>query len=168
MTMTGYQGLTEAQSELVDYWHGLCRRAPAGPPRRQDIDAGALRTHLAHLSIVEVTFSGAVRFRLAGSALREMAGMNLQGRQLDALPTAVARIWQRGLQDALVTQAPAGGFDVPAEGSHCHAWLRMPLEDGASNGRVLLCHDRLVFGADERDTSSVPALILGLNSSIAA
>ncbi len=168
MTSTGFQGLTKAQVELLDYWHRLRQRSPSGCPRKRDIDAGVLRAYLANLSIMEVPPAGPARFRLAGSALCEAAGRNLKDCRLDSLPQDMAEIWGLGIGESLDAQAPAGGLVKSVTTHQHHAWLRMPIADDVRPGRLVLCHDELIASFKDRKTSSDSALILGLYSSIAA
>ena len=168
MTFTGFQGLTKAQVELLDYWHRLCQGHRSVWPRKRDIDAGALRAHLANLSIMEIPHTGSARFRLAGSALCDAAGRNLKGCRLDALPDEMAELWGRGIDEGLGAQAPVGGLEKSAMKHGHHAWLRMPIEDEVCPGQLFLCHDEVISSSRDRETSAASSLILGLNSSIAA
>lgn len=136
---TEFAGFTPSQIELLKHWescrHGLCL------PKREDLDPGAIRAHLASISIVEVEPQGQVRFRLAGSGLREILGREMRGRCVSELDQTVSEMWSLGLAGALEQLRPVGG--LIERDMDCHAWLRMPLH--ASHSRALvLCHDTLV------------------------
>lgn len=168
MASRGFQGLTGAQRELVDYWYRLSAGSRSTRPRRRDVDAGELRAHLANLSIIEVPLAGAARFRLAGSALCDTARTNLQGRRLDGLPQDLAGLWREGLDEALHLGVPVGGLVERPGSEFYHAWLRLPLESDGGPERLILCHDEIVASSGTKKNSSIPALILGGHSSIAA
>ena len=136
---TEFTGFTPSQVELLNHWescrHGLCL------PRREDLDPGAIRAHLASISIVEVEAQGQVRFRLAGSGLRDILGREMRGRCVSELDKTVSEMWSLGLSSALDQLRPVGG--LIERDTDCHAWLRLPLH--ASHSRALvLCHDTLV------------------------
>ncbi|MEM9055544.1 MAG: PAS domain-containing protein [Pseudomonadota bacterium] len=136
---TGYNGLTEAQSTLIQHWHACCPKSRL--PKREALDPGAIRSQLASLSMVEVTPAGTVRFRLAGSSLRQIFGREMRGRQLRELDPNIADMWSLGLSSALERRQPVGGI-IHRE-TDCHAWLRLPLE-ATEGGALVLCHDALL------------------------
>ncbi len=136
---TEFTGFTPSQAELLQHWEscrfGLCL------PKREDLDPGAIRAHLASISIVEVEPQGQVRFRLAGSGLRDILGREMRGRCVAELDQTVSDMWSLGLANALDQLRPVGGL-IERE-TDCHAWLRLPLH--SPSGRALiLCHDTLV------------------------
>lgn len=136
---TDFAGFTLSQTELLQHWES--RRQGLCLPRREDLDPGAIRAHLAAISIVEVEPQGRVRFRLAGSALRDILGREMRGRCIDELDRTIGEMWSLGLSSALEQLRPAGGL-IERE-TDCHAWLRLPLHSTAS-GALVLCHDTLV------------------------
>ncbi|AAV95219.1 hypothetical protein SPO1943 [Ruegeria pomeroyi DSS-3] len=71
------------------YWSAL--RVGDGVPRRSDIDPRGLENILEYTFILERIAPGVARFRLAGSHLSEMAGMEVRGMPLTAFFTAAAR-----------------------------------------------------------------------------
>lgn len=133
-----FQGLTESQNELIDYWQSCC--PPDGLPTRESLDLGVIRSHLAAISMVEIEPRGQVRFRLAGSGLRKILGREMRGRLVADLDKGVREIWQLGLSSALDQLRPVGG--VIERETDCHAWLRLPLRSRQS-GALVLCHDTL-------------------------
>ena len=136
---TGFQGITESQAELVKHWH-TCR-LDHQLPQRDALDPGAIRAHLACISIVEIGASGEVRFRLAGSGLRQVLGREMRGRLISELDQTVSEIWSLGLSSALEKMSPVGG--VIERETDAHAWLRLPLAS-PHNGVLVMCHDTLV------------------------
>ena len=103
---------------------------------------GALRSALACISVVEVDESGESRFRIAGSRLREIFGMEVRGMRVAEIAGAHGECYVLGLSAALERGEPVGG--VIEIGGRIHAWLRLPLagEDGQLN--QVLCHDELL------------------------
>nr|WP_070958542.1 PAS domain-containing protein [Hyphomonas sp. Mor2] len=136
---TEFNGFTPSQMDLVQHWnacrHGLCL------PKREDLDPGAIRAHLASISIVEIEPQGQVRFRLAGSGLRDILGREMRGRCVEELDQTVSEMWSLGLSSALEQLRPVGGMIERDE--DCHAWLRLPLHAPMKQALVL-CHDMLV------------------------
>nr|WP_241479040.1 PAS domain-containing protein [Leisingera sp. ANG-M1] len=86
------------------YWTAL-RRGDDVPSRSQ-IDPRGLENILSHTFILERIAPGIARFRLAGSMLNEMAGMEVRGMPITAFFTADAR---KQLSSAMEHM-----FDTPA------------------------------------------------------
>ncbi len=144
-------GVTEAQRLLIAHWYE-CRNADGQVPR-DAIDAGTVRSTLADLSIVEIDEIGQGRFRIAGSHLRDLFGMDVRGRPVSEIAGAYGEGYAFGLIAAVQQGVPVGG--VTDTGKGLHVWLRLPLmdEDGALT--QVLCHDERV--AHRRELlSSVP------------
>jgi len=75
---------------LLDYWLGLC----GGPllPGRREIDPGRLKPILPHLYMLERLEDGGLRFRLAGTAVRDLFAEDITNRSLDdVLPQRARR-----------------------------------------------------------------------------
>ena len=68
---------------LFDYWEDL--RGPREAPRRSEIDPRRIKAALNHTFIVEKTRFGGSRFRLAGTEVCDLMGMELRGMLLTAL-----------------------------------------------------------------------------------
>ncbi len=136
---TEYGGFTPSQIDLLNHWEscrqGLCL------PQRADLDPGAIRAHLASISILEVEPQGQVRFRLAGSSLRDILGREMRGRCVSELDRPTSEMWSLGLASVLEQLRPAGGL-IERE-DDCHAWLRLPLHSPRGHA-LILCHDTLV------------------------
>lgn len=143
---TGFQGLTASQSELVRHWYSCCEEGVL--PQRDSLDPGAIRAHLASLSMVEIEAQGRVRFRLAGSGLRKILGREMRGRLVSDLDKTLSDIWSLGLSSALEQMRPVGG--LIERDTDAHAWLRLPLYSPRS-GALVLCHDTLVPKARTND-----------------
>lgn len=134
-----FSGVTEAQSELVAHWKS--KSAGRALPRREDIDPGALRSHLAAISIIEMNATGDIRFRLAGSGLRSILGREMRGRSVHDLEPNVCDMWSLGLSSAIDRGQPVGGLICREKDEH--AWLRLPLMS-ETGGALILCHDALL------------------------
>ena len=135
-----FAGVTDAQQVLIQHWQS--RRDGEGRVARDNIDPGALRSALACISIVEIDEAGESRFRIAGSRLREIFGVEVRGMRLAEIAGAHGECYALGLSAALERGEPVGG--VIEIGGRIHAWLRLPLagDDGSLN--QVLCHDELL------------------------
>ncbi|KCZ93737.1 PAS domain-containing protein [Hyphomonas johnsonii] len=135
-----FQGVTIAQRTLIEYWQRL--RSEAGAVPRDAIDPGVLRSMLASISLVQFDASGDGRFRIAGSRLRDIFGMEARGRRVADVVGDHGDTYSLGLSAALERRAPVGG--VIEEGGSVHAWLRLPLADANGQLTMVLCHDELL------------------------
>lgn len=137
---TVFSGITDSQKNLIEYW---CRlRDSDGLVRRESIDPGQFRSMLASISIVEFDRSGTGRFRIAGSRLREIFGMEARGRKVADVVGANGDAYCLGLSSALDRGAPVGG--LIEQNGRLHAWLRLPLAGADGQLTQVLCHDELV------------------------
>ncbi|WP_430401774.1 PAS domain-containing protein [Hyphomonas sp.] len=137
---TLFQGVTIAQQELINYWKRLRDRSGCVP--RDEIDPGALRSMLASISIVQFDESGDGRFRIAGSRLRDIFGMEARGRRIAEVVGAHGEAFSLGLSVALERRGPVGGVIEQEDGMH--AWLRLPLADSNGQLTMVLCHDEML------------------------
>ena len=137
---TVFQGVTVAQQALIDYWKQLRDRAGCVP--RDAIDPGAMRSMLASISIVQFDDAGDGRFRIAGSRLRDIFGMEARGRRVADVIGEHGDAFSLGLSVALERRAPVGGVIEQPDGMH--AWLRLPLMDSNGHLTMVLCHDELL------------------------
>ncbi|WP_341198139.1 PAS domain-containing protein [Hyphomonas chukchiensis] len=135
-----FQGVTIAQQALIDYWKQL--RDEGGCVRREAIDPGALRSMLASISIVQFDEAGDGRFRIAGSRLRDIFGMEARGRRVADVIGEHGDAFALGLSVALERRAPVGGVIEQSNGMH--AWLRLPLLDSNGQLTMVLCHDEML------------------------
>ena len=102
-----FKGVTDSQQKLIEYWCGL--RDSRGSVRRDSMDPGQFRSMLASISIVEFDQAGNGRFRIAGSRLREIFGMEARGRQIEEVLGEHGEAYCLGLAAALERGAPVGG-----------------------------------------------------------
>lgn len=150
MKASTFSGITDNQKWLVCHWLALSHSVGCGCPRRQDLDPGDLRHHLADLSMLEIDpETGAAVFRIAGSRLRDIVGRDARGCRLDALAPRVSEMWRLGLDAALERRGPVGGVTHPVSEDKWHAWLRLPIEGPTGHPGLILCHDEL-FSHDPR------------------
>lgn len=91
----GYAPLHQVRA----YWDGL--RGMDLIPRRRLIEPHGLRDALAHVFLVERIAPGLARFRLAGTHLTQIMGMEVRGMPLSALLDPVSREGARVLVEAV-------------------------------------------------------------------
>jgi len=135
-----FSGVTEAQRLLIAHWYE-CRTSEGLVPR-DAIDPGIVRSTLACLSIVEIDAVGEGRFRIAGSRLRDIFGMDVRGRRVAEIAGAHGECYALGLSSALERGMPVGG--LIETGSRLHAWLRLPVADDLGALTMVICHDELI------------------------
>lgn len=135
-----FSGVTEAQRLLISHWHGC--RASDGLVPRDAIDPGIVRSTLACLSVVEINEDGEGRFRIAGSRLRDIFGMDVRGRRVAEIAGAHGECYALGLSSAVERGLPVGG--LIETGSRLHAWLRLPVADDFGALNMVICHDELI------------------------
>ncbi|MEM8591993.1 MAG: PAS domain-containing protein [Pseudomonadota bacterium] len=106
---------------LEAYWQSV--RGNRLVPLRSDIDPRGIEGALDYSFIVERVTAGVVRFRLAGSQLNEMMGMDVRGMPITALFGTKSR--------ADVLEAIEGVFSGPEV-------IEMPLESPGAAGKPTL------------------------------
>ncbi len=139
-----FRGITRDQRDLIAYWQS--RKGPDGLVRRADIDPGAFRRMLASISIVAFDDTGEGRFRIAGSALRDVFGRDVRGRRVDEIAGAHGDTYALGLMAALERCQPVGGV-IDTQG-RAHTWLRLPLACEHGHACQVLCHDQIFMSRD--------------------
>ena len=132
-----FLGVTAAQRDVIAYWKS-CRDSQ-GLVSRTRINPGALGTALASISIVEHEESGALRFRIAGTRVQSLFGMDVAGQNVRDVLGKHARHYTAGLKAAIERRAPTGG--LIGEAPRYHAWLRLPLVNARGELTQVLCHD---------------------------
>ena len=142
-----FKGVTDSQRKLVDYWCSLCDSE--GLAHRESLDPGRFRAMLASISIVEFNRAGEGRFRIAGSRLRDIFGMEARGRRIDDVLGENGEAYSLGLSAALDRGTPVGGVIDQGNG-RLHAWLRLPLAGPDGQLTQVLCHDELVRARPKR------------------
>ena len=105
-----FSGVTEAQRLLITYWYGC--RASDGLVPRDAIDPGIVRSTLACLSVVEVNEVGEGRFRIAGSRLRDIFGMDVRGRRIAEIAGAHGECYALGLTSAVQRGLRSSSYSV--------------------------------------------------------
>ena len=143
-----FKGVTDSQQKLIEYWCGL--RDSRGSVRRDSMDPGQFRSMLASISIVEFDQAGNGRFRIAGSRLREIFGMEARGRQIEEVLGEHGEAYCLGLAAALERGAPVGGV-IEQEDGRLHAWVRLPLAGPDGYLSQVLCHDELLRPRARKD-----------------
>ena len=127
-------------AQLRAYWEGL--RTGGGLPERSQLDPRGLGGILDRVFLAEPIGRGLVQVRIAGSALTEVAGMDLRGLPLSCLFAAEART---ALSDALrpvIDGKALAELDLAAQGQGAGAVARLlllPLADGPDRRLVLGC-----------------------------
>jgi hypothetical protein len=81
------------------YWDGL--RGTDLIPRRRLIEPHGLRDALAHVFLIERIAPGQARFRLAGTHLTQVMGMEVRGMPLSAILVPASRDGARALVEAV-------------------------------------------------------------------
>jgi hypothetical protein len=81
------------------YWDGL--RGTDLIPRRRLIEPHGLRDALAHVFLIERIAPGQARFRLAGTHLTQVMGMEVRGMPLSAILVPASRDGARALIEAV-------------------------------------------------------------------
>ena len=135
-----FAGVTEGQRLLIAHWYE-CRTAEGLVPR-ESINPGIVRTTLACLSVVEIDAAGEGRFRIAGSRLRDIFGLDVRGRKVAEIAGAHGDCYALGLSAALEKGLPVGG--IIETGERLHAWLRLPVVDEEGDLSLVICHDELI------------------------
>jgi hypothetical protein len=108
---------------------------------REDLDLSTMMSELAHVSVLACE-DGALRFRLAGSGLRQAFGCESRGRQLadiDACNNEPA--WEQASHRVLARLAPQFGRSRTTDGL-VHYWMRLPMSSDGMIADLVLCHDR--------------------------
>ncbi len=84
--VSGLTGLTEVRA----YWEGL--RRDGGVPARTELDPRGMSGALDRVFVAERIGTGLVRIRIAGSALGDVAGLDLRGLPLSCLFRPESRV----------------------------------------------------------------------------
>lgn len=127
-------GIVHAQTrELLSYWQEL-RRGQLVPFRSQ-IDPRHMRCDIGNLFILESLPGGAQRFRVAGSRIIDMFGMELRGLPARTIMASGAREELRALITATLEEPGIGYARLRSE-THGHGlWemLLLPLRSDDGN-----------------------------------
>lgn len=135
------------QRQIYDYWLSCAHMRPM--PSRGDIDPCSMRNHLPQISLIDISdgLKGAT-FRLAGSKLRDVYGLEVTGKRLSDLEWGEKReYWQDIYQNVVDKRCPQmGSVSGPLQRrEHVKLyWLRLPLSDDGVRVNKILCHDIVV------------------------
>lgn len=151
------------QRQIYDYWLSCARTRSM--PSRSDIDPCSMRDCLPQISLIDI--EGEMHdftFRLAGSRMRDVYGLEVTGKRLGELEWGEKRDYWRGVYQSVVENGvpQAGTISGPvARREHVNLfWLRMPLSDDGIRVNKILCHDVALPHAPE----SLPDRITHLNT----
>jgi len=142
-----YLEISPKQEKLLDYWYSHI--GPCGCAPRAAINPGRVRELLSNISIVELSQSGHSTFRLAGSKLRDIVGMEARGRSVSSIQGGELEPWCDAILSVLDTRAPIAG-KIEREDGSIHMWLRLPLLDRDGQLTQVMCHDELYNRNDRR------------------
>lgn len=125
-----FNAIATTQSSLIaslaDYWNGLL--AGRRYPGKDDIDPGAIRSLLPYISLVEFQRDPLrIRYRLVGTVLVKVWGMEPTGRWLDETPWYDESFYK--YQRLIVVGEPISGVDSISYATSWRdcLWARFPL-----------------------------------------
>ncbi|HUF57559.1 MAG TPA: PAS domain-containing protein [Thermohalobaculum sp.] len=137
--MAGKDGIVHAQTRLLlSYWQEL-RRGQLVPFRSQ-IDPRHMRCDIGNLFILEALPDGQQRFRVAGSRIVDMFGMELRGMPARTIAASGARDELRALIGRTLEEPGIGYARLRPETATHGLWemLLLPLRsDGGSIDRAI-------------------------------
>lgn len=125
------------------YWHSLSQ--DQGVPARETLDPRAMSPYLPNVFLADRISYGVARFRVCGSHLTELMGMEPAGMHVSALFGVGARTTVATAIDAVCARPCLADLDLEASASEgrglLHARLFLaPLTDGSGQiNRVLGC-----------------------------
>lgn len=132
------------QRQIYDYWLSCAELRPM--PSRDDIDPGSMREYLPQISLIDI--SDGMRnatFRLAGSRLRDVYGIEVTGKRLGDLEWGEKQEYWQGIYQSVVDEGvPQMGTVLGPLRQREHVklfWLRLPLSDDGRSVNKILCHD---------------------------
>lgn len=112
---------TERQlAAFMAYWAGMCRGNDV--PNRSDIDPRGIESLLENALIAEKIAPGLARFRIAGTHLGDLLGMEVRGMPLSAfiapgdredMASLLSDLFERPATLRLMLRAPKDGPDRP-------------------------------------------------------
>jgi hypothetical protein len=138
--------------ELYEYWRE--KKQQRSMPRRDEIDPSEISMLLPHIMLVDVVDGNEFRFRMVGTALDGVIGVNATGRKIDEVMAAgpyadyVLGIFREVLQQKVPLYAECEHGDLSVE-PHATLRLVMPLSDDGENVTAALVGQ--VFDADDID-----------------
>jgi hypothetical protein len=139
------QLILREQRDLYDYWRRCARSSAA--PSYNDIDPVSIPFHLLPgISIIEAGEGlMAMRYRLAGTRVREIYGVEVTGRAVFDLDFAAKNdYWRAAYRQVIVDRIPMQGAVRGPVARRDHLvllWLRLPLIDDFGNIKRVLGYD---------------------------
>jgi hypothetical protein len=132
------------QRELFDYWR-RCAGSRA-MPSRADINPAHIPALLPGVSIIDaVGRPDRLVYRLAGTRLREIYGIEITGKSVFELEFGEKRVyWQAAYRRVMEERAPMQGAIKGPVAQRDHVvlfWLRLPLSDDGERVNKILCYD---------------------------
>jgi hypothetical protein len=131
------EAILREQRELYDYWRACAQSRPIA--LRYDIDPVAIPTLLPGLSLLDVGEDvDSLRYRLAGTRVREIYGAEITGRAVFDIGFQHKReYWRSVYRRVIDSQTPMQGAVRGPSAGRDHLvlfWLRLPL--GGLSGAV--------------------------------
>ena len=137
---SGTTALFTGPAQVRAYWEAL--RKDGGIPDRTQLDPRGFGGVLDRVFLAERIGKGLVQVRIAGSALTEVAGMDLRGLPLSCLFAAEARDQLAEALEPVTTGSTIVELDLGANRGGPGAvgrLLLLPLQDGPDRRLVLGC-----------------------------
>jgi hypothetical protein len=131
------QLILREQRDLYDYWRACARSRPMAAP--QDIDPVAIPHLLPGLSLLDAGKDlDTIRYRLAGTRVREIYGIEVTGRSVFTLDLGKkSDYWRSVYRQVVMDVLPMQGVVRSPMVKRDHLmlfWLRLPL--GGEDGKV--------------------------------
>jgi hypothetical protein len=150
------------QRQLFDYWARRC--GVRSMPSRSDIAPAEIAGLLPYLGLVDVESRfGESMVRLAGTALRDIYGIELTGKTLGDIEWGDKGAYWRGVYRRLTDgRVPLHGIIRGPIAGREHVtlcWMRLPLsDDGGSVNKALCCDVAVTAPASQRPVERDVAL----------
>lgn len=129
-------------SSLQAFWES--KRKDGALPGRSDFDVLELWPWLGHLALVEVIDGGAdFRYRLHGTTMVEILGMDLTGRRLSEMTDVIRAVAGPEFRAAVATGRPTGFTRIRVNRSVDHRQVTTLILPLATDGRTI---DMLLYG----------------------
>jgi hypothetical protein len=138
------QLILREQRDVYDYWRRCARSKPM--PSRSDIDPVAIPQLLPGLSLMEVRGGlDHLRYRLAGTRMRDIYGFDVTGRQIFELDLHNKyKYWRRVYSQVVFDGLPMQGAVKSPLAGRDHLvliWLRLPLGSDERGVEQILGYD---------------------------
>jgi hypothetical protein len=159
------QLILREQRDLYDYWRRCARFSAA--PSYNDIDPVSIPFHLLPgISIIEAGEGlMAMRYRLAGTRVRDIYGVEVTGRAVFDLDFATKNdYWRAAYRQVILDRIPMQGAVRGPVARRDHLvllWLRLPLAGKCGDIKRVLGYDAALpashtrLGAEEEDEEGI-------------